>query len=185
MAIILTIIIAVVAVFAYEFDMPFRDFANWVEGILFGLALGLAAFLITGIISLGICIGYQNGDNILATDYHPGEVVEYDLVTLKDNFGVSGSYYLFSSYIDSDLYYVYMTKEEGTGRIRTEKLKVDSDTTFLIPTSNSAAILKKTTYYCHNSWMKFWTTGLCNTRTIYDFYIPEDGVFQGYEVDLE
>lgn len=113
------------------------------------------------------------------------KAIEYNedvkLIALKDNFGMSGRGYLFSSYVKNELKYVYLYEDEIHG-ITTNS--VDADKAYIKYIDNSEVPhIQKWTEVSKNAifnWL------FCPGSTRYTIYLPEGSVIENtYEVDLE
>jgi hypothetical protein len=120
--------------------------------------------------------------NIIATE---NAEINYDIVSdtkivaLKDNQNVSGNYYLFSGYVDEDLYYYYATETEFG--YKTEKLKASN--VYIKYTKDELHIEKHEPTFT-NDVVTFFA---CNPNKSdrYIIYCPEGTITSEFNIDLE
>lgn len=85
------------------------DLSDWVIMIVMTILIGLMAFL--------VCIaGSVITSSVVDMDYECTQTTE--IVTLKDNIGIKGGYYVFGGYTNDDLNYYYAEKENGGYYVR-------------------------------------------------------------------
>ena len=140
-------------------------------GGFIGLLIGLLVVL------FGCCM-FEN----MPTE---SKVIEYNedvkLIALKDNFGVNGQGYLFSSYVKDELKYVYLYEDETRG-ITTNT--VDADKAYIKYIDNSETPHIQKWSEVSKSAVFNWLFCPCTVR--YTIYLPEGTVIENtYEVDLE
>lgn len=106
-------------------------------------------------------------------------VSDTKIVALKDNQNVSGNYYLFSGYVDEDLYYYYATETEFG--YKTEKLKVNN--VYIKYTKDEPHIEKHEPRFT-NDVVTFFACCPCKPDR-YIIYCPEGTITSEFNVDLE
>ena len=101
-----------------------------------------------------------------------------NLVSLADNYGVKGSAFVFSGYVNSELQYTYLYESEHGLTTKT----IDADNVYLRYT-NDAPIIEKYKER-HPNWLINWL--FIPGGTYYIIYVPEGSVITNqYSVDLQ
>ena len=113
------------------------------------------------------------------------KTIEYNedvkLIALKDNFGINGRGYLFSSYVKDKLKYVYLYEDEIRG-ITTNSVDADKAYIKYIDNSEAPHIQK----WSEVSKSRVFNRLFCPGTVRYTIYLPEGTVIENtYEVDLE
>lgn len=119
-----------------------------------------------------------------------GEIsrIETPLIALKDNFSIEGSRYIYRGYIEEELQYTYLYKEEGKG---VTFGRCDANKTYInYIKDNEQPRLIETEYGVINRVWAFFTAGDIGSATKkceYYLYVPSGSIVtEGqYEVDLE
>lgn len=166
------IILAIVIDAIVVYNMVFKDsYGIDSDSIFFGVLF----FVLLGILFLGGGIGLASlVGNLFPQDFIPTKT---ELVSLKDNIGVQGRYFLFSGYIDNELKYFYYFKNANGGYE-----KGDLENAVIFEDENDKPYL--ITYEA-----KFFNEGLmliafpAKTKTP-EFHIPEGSIFRDYELNL-
>lgn len=160
--IILGIIMIIVGIIVYS---DCGDGTCAILGAMLGALIGLIpSFLIGGIISIALL-----GLAPMECKY------TQDLIAMKDNTVISGSFFLGSGRIDSDMCYVYM---------------IDTDkgmTTKTIKQATNHVYIKHTD---GQPYMEYWDGvddpwRFADESAYYVFYLPEGSVVNTFEIDLE
>lgn len=100
------------------------------------------------------------------------------IVALKDNQNISGSYFVFSGYVDEKLYYYY-AKETEFG-YKTEKIAADE--CYIKYTDDTPKLETYTSNFKNEIF--YWFAGpLVDSRTI--IYCPENTITTEFNIDLE
>jgi hypothetical protein len=129
------------------------------------IAATLVWLLSSGIVSTCVEIKYD-------------KVSDTQIIALKDNQNVSGSFYIMGGYVDEELYYYYATETEFG--YKTEK--ISSDNTYIKYTNEKPHIEKYSGDFANDIW--YWlATPLVSDR--YIIYCPENTITTEYVVDLE
>ena len=108
-----------------------------------------------------------------------------ELIALRDNFGMNGTYYLHRAYIDEELQYSYLYNVEGKGICSG---RVEADETYVnYITEGERPYLVKHEYEFANPIINFISGDLLGHFTDYSLYIPEESITveNQYEIDLE
>lgn len=159
------------------FIIGYCDCGDVIDGILsslmslfIGLLLGLMVWLV-GMGSFG-SVPAENRETIIVEDH--------ELIALRDNFNAEGRGFIFSSYIDEDLYYVYLY--EGPRGITSGK--VNAENTYIKYLENedeTPYILKHQEQHKNHFLNHLWVWG----EIYYTIYLPQGSVIENvYEVDL-
>ena len=140
-------------------------------GGLIGLFIGLL------IVLFGCCMFESMPAESKDIEYNE----DVKLIDIKDNFGINGQGYLFSSYVKDKLKYVYLYEDEIRGiTINT----IDADKAYIkyIDNSETPHIQK----WSEVSKSKVFNWLFCPCTVRYTIYLPEGAVIENtYEVDLE
>lgn len=152
--------------------------------ILLGILGGFIGALVGFIVSAAVCSSYASAPDF-RSKYEVQSEQQIELLSMKDNFGIEGNFYLFGGHIDNDLNYIFMTQDPTTKRISVQKKEVDKNTYLNTIADTEQPYLKITTYVCKDGWMNFFTSWFVEHRQEYDFYVPQSGVYQGVNIDLE
>ena len=140
-------------------------------GGLIGLFIGLL------IVLFGCCMFESMPAESKAIEYNE----DVKLIAIKDNFGINGRGYLFSSYVKDELKYVYLYEDEIRG-ITTNT--VDADKAYIKYIDNSEIPHIQKWSEVSKSAVFNWLFCHCTVR--YTIYLPEGSVIEStYEVDLE
>lgn len=139
---------------------------------------GFIGFLIGLLVVLfGCCMFESMPAESKAIEYNE----DVKLIALKDNFGINGQGYLFSSYVKDELKYVYLYEDEIRG-ITTNS--VDADKAYIKYIDNSEAPHIQKWSEVSKSRVFNWL--FCPGAVRYTIYLPEGSVIENtYEVDLE
>lgn len=101
-----------------------------------------------------------------------------NIIALKDNQNISGSYFIFSGYVDEELYYYY-AKETEFGYITD---KIAADNCYIKYTNNTPKIETYTADFTNKIF--WWFAGpMVNNRII--IYCPENTITTEFDIDLE
>lgn len=111
-----------------------------------------------------------------------GEPTSIELVAVKDNSSINGSFFLGNGTINEDQYYYYLT-ETSKGIVQ-QKINIDKNIVYLryIKEGETPRLEEQTTR-CESDVLYFlssWTT-----KTEYYFYIPEGSITNDFVIDLE
>ena len=140
-------------------------------GGLTGLLIGLL------IVFFGCCMFESMPAESKAIEYNE----DVKLIALKDNFGINGRGYLFSSYVKDELKYVYLYEDEIRG-ITTNSVDADKAYIKYIDNSEAPHIQK----WSEVSKSRVLSRRFCPGTVRYTIYLPEGSVIENtYEVDLE
>lgn len=144
---------------------------------------GSDAFLgsiLTLIVSLLFAVAMTLFSSIFVTaaDAHIDYELETDtkIITLKDNSDITGSRFVFSGYVDDDLYYYYATDTELGYKV--EKVKASRS---YIRYSDNTHIEKYNAVY--SNWFVRLITFPDDDR--YVIYCPDKTIAQDFEINLE
>lgn len=143
----------------------YDEFIDAIFGGLMGGLVGLIpSFIIGGIIS------------ILIFGTAPCELqYQQNLVAMKDNTAITGSFFLGTGHIDSKMNYVYAVETDKG--IMTKTLEQKSNTVYIQYTDGQP-------------YMEYWAGTsdgwrMPETSAYYIFYLPEGTVINTFEIDLE
>ena len=152
------------------------DFDAWAVGFM-GAIIG-ALIGIMGIVFSAICFDTMpDSDKVIVPT---GERVE--LIALKDNMNIHGQGFLFSSYIDEDLYYIYIYEDENRG-MTTNKIRADRAYVRYLSDEFGTPYIEKFEE-THKSDFLNWLW--CWGGYGYTIYLPQGSVIENvYEIDLE
>lgn len=140
-------------------------------GGFIGLLIGLLVVL------FGCCMFENMPAESKAIEYNE----DVKLIALKDNFGINGQGYLFSSYVEDELKYVYLYEDEIRG-ITTNSVDADKAYIKYIDNSETPHIQK----WSEVSKSRVFNWLFCPGTVRYTIYLPEGSVIENtYEVDLE
>lgn len=160
------------------FIAGYCDYGDIWDGILsslmtsfIGLILGLMVLLVGT--SFYDSVPEENRETIIVEDH--------ELIALRDNFNTEGCGFIFSSYIDEDLYYVYLY--EGSRGITNNKVRAENTyIKYLENEDETPYILKYQEQHKNHFLNNLWLWG----ETYYTIYLPQGSVIENvYEVDLE
>ena len=141
----------------------------------FGGFIGLLIGLL--IVLFGCCIFENMPAESKAIEYNE----DVKLIAIKDNFGINGRGYLFSSYVKDELKYVYLYEDEIRG-ITTNSVDADKAYIKYIDNSETPHIQK----WSEVSKSRVFNWLFCPGTVRYTIYLPEGSVIENtYEVDLE
>ena len=145
---------------------------------LLGFFGGFIGFLIGLLVALfGCCMFESMPAESKAIEYNE----DVKLIAIKDNFGVNGQGYLFSSYVKDELKYVYLYEDEIRG-ITTNSVDADKAYIKYIDNSETPHIQK----WSEVSKSRVFNRLFCPCTVRYTIYLPEGAVIENtYEVDLE
>lgn len=106
------------------------------------------------------------------------KVSDTQIIALKDNQNLSGSFYIMGGYVDEELYYYYATETEFG--YKTEK--ISSDNTYIKYTNEKPHIEEYNGDFANDIWYMV-ASPLVNSR--YIIYCPEGTITTEFAVDLE
>lgn len=138
--------------------------------LFIGFALGMTVLVVGGLSYNDVPA--ENRESIIVEDH--------ELIALRDNFNIEGHGFLFSSYIDEDLYYVYLY--EGPRGITSGKVKAENTyIKYLENEDETPYIIKYMEQHKNHFLNHLWFWG----ETYYTIYLPQGSVIENvYEVDL-
>lgn len=159
------------------FICGYCDCGDIIDGIL-----GLIASLFIGFF-LGLivwCFGASCYETVPAENRESVIVEDYELIALRDNFNTEGRGFIFSSYIDEDLYYVYLY--DGPRGITSGKVKAENTYIKYLESANETPyILEQREQHKNHFLNHLWVWG----ETYYTIHLPQGSVIENvYEVDL-
>jgi hypothetical protein len=102
----------------------------------------------------------------------------YEIYALKDNGGVSGSFFLGSGSVKSTMYYYYLSEDNDGYKIY--KLDVNSAS---INYTNEKPKIEVFQTIDKTKWL--WWVGAFWAETKYVIYVPQDSIDMTFSVDLE
>lgn len=142
------------------------------EAFLDSMLTLIVSFLFAGVILLFSSVF------VAAADAHIDYELETDtkIIALKDNSDITGSRFVFSGYVDDDLYYYYATDTELGYKV--EKVKASRS---YIRYSDNTHIEKYNAVY--SNWFVRLITFPDDDR--YVIYCPDKTITQSFEINLE
>ena len=151
-----------------------------IEGFLIGITGAFVGLLVGFIVLL---IGFLCFDGIAQEDRVIKEVGNpIELIALKDNFNTHGSGFIFSSYVDEDLYYIYIYEDEQRG-MSTNKIKADSAYIKYLEDDTTKPYIQEWMEESNNAFLN-WL--FCWGEYGYTIYLPQGSVIENvYEINLE
>ena len=172
---IMLIICIVVAVGCFLWGLSEDDIGS---AFFLGFVGGFISFFIGLLVVLfGCCMFESMSAESKAIEYNE----DVKLIALKDNFGINGQGYLFSSYVKDELKYVYLYEDEIRG-ITTNSIDADKAYIKYIDNSETPHIQK----WSEVSKSQVFNWLFCPGTVRYTIYLPEGSVIENtYEVDLE
>lgn len=148
-------------------------------GIGEGIFMSFLSLLLAGLVFLGfLLIAAASGDCIPESDQEIELVNTTNIIALKDNAGVSGSFFLGSGYIDDDLYYYYAAETERGYKVN--KLRADNCYTQY---SDDAPRIEEYEATGFKRWYHY--IYAIPSDSYYVVYIPEGSITNVFEIDLE
>lgn len=138
-----------------------------VMSLLLCLSIGAFGVVLTSRI-IGVCVDIEYNDM----------VSDKKIVALKDNQGISGSFYIMGGYVDEDLYYYYAVETELG--YKTEKIKADN--VYIKYTDGETHIEEYAGDFANKN-LYLWGVPMCDHR--YIVYCPEGTITNEFNVDLE
>ena len=151
-------------------------------GDVFDGILGSIASLFIGLL-LGLMVwtvGASCYETVPAENRESIVVEDHELIALRDNFNTEGRGFVFSSYIDEDLYYVYLY--DGPRGITNGKVKAENAyIKYLENEDETPYILEWREQHKNNFLNHLWCWG----EIYYTIHLPQGSVIENaYEVDL-
>lgn len=164
------LIFLIVAFILSRVDKRNNDWHSFADTIIFmwiGFLIGVLIVFIGGIVVSAVA---ESEEFIVGTR---------EIVAFKDNNSTSGSFFLGSGYVDGDMKYCAMIKnEDGSYEMKT----YDTDECLIIETNDTPKIEKRG--YCFKTeWLNWFFFNMKLNE--YVFYIPEGSICNNYVVDLE
>lgn len=167
---LILLIFLIVAFILSRVDKRKNDWYDFTDTMIFmwgGFLIGLLIVLISSIIVSSVA---ESEAFVIGTR---------EIVAFKDNNSTSGSFFLGSGYVDGDMKYCVMIKNEnGSYEMKT----YDTDECFIIET-NDTPKMEKRGYYFKSEWLNWFLFNMKLNE--YVFYIPEGSICNNYVVDLE
>lgn len=159
------------------FICGYCDCGDVIDGVLSSLMCSFIG-LFLGLIVLLVGTSFYN--SVPAENRETVIVEDHELIALRDNFNTEGRGFIFSSYIDEDLYYVYLY--EGFHGITSGKVKATNTyIKYLENEDETPYILKCTEQHKNHFLNHLWLWG----ATYYTIHLPQGSVIENvYEVDL-
>ena len=160
------------------FIVGYCDYGDIWDGIIGSLVFSFIG-LIVGLMVL--LVGTSFYDSVPAENRETIIVEDHELIALRDNFNTEGRGFVFSSYINEDLYYVYLyegSRGITSGKVRTENtyikyLENEDETPYILECKE-----QHKSQFLNNLWL--WG------ETYYTIHLPQGSVIENvYEVDLE
>lgn len=148
--------------------------------IIEGIIVTISSTIFVSIISLfflGVtsAISGSFADNIEYT-----KTQEINIIALKDNQNIQGSYFLFSGYEKEKLYYYYSAETEYWYKVN----KIDASNTY-IKYSNEQPKIKIYSPEFTNSIVKFFALTPMFNDSRYIIYVPENTITNEFVINLE
>ncbi len=143
------------------------DFMAWFFFVLLGVMFGIVGLMI------GFGLASLTGQ-IIPQRFNP---VRVELVSIKDNVGIQGNFYLFGGYIDSKLtyFYYFKNKEGGYEKGQTDKVIIFEDE------QTSPYLLTFESEFKNEIWNLI---GIASKSKTAEAHIPTNSVFRDYELNL-
>ena len=158
--------IACIAEYGFDIDAFFAGFLTGLIGLLCGTFIWCCVPTFDS-------VPQANRETVITEDY--------ELIALKDNFGYQGQRYVFSSYIDEDLYYVYMyhgNRGITSGKAQANKAYIK----YLTNDAETPYIEKISESHKNDLWDALWLWG----ETYYIIHLPQGSVVENvFEINLE
>lgn len=165
------------------YGLKYVDVDDICEGFLLGL-LGIATGLLISLFVCGLIIPGIAMANDAETVITGEEATK--LYALKDNSGVSGSFFLGCGSVETDNYIYYITYEDGKGyEVKNQSSNYNVYIDYLTNENCKYEDPVKVEYSCKfkNPILNFLTWGPDGWTT---FYVPEGSVLENYySIDLE
>ena len=144
------------------------------DEIIGGIAMGFFSAMAF------VAIGSMIVSGVLPKQYY--EHSRTELVALKDNTGISGSFFLGSGNINSTMKYYYLVNSEFGLEMRS----VEAGVARIQEKDDESPHLRIMKKQYADPWIRGKIWNLCPAReNIYVFVIPPDSVLRDYRVDLE
>lgn len=164
--VILTVIL--IAIFIILVIQEFLDF-DFFDAILFSIFIGFIMFLLwVLLVTIWLCIGEKTEEKVIETK---------DILSIKDNSSITGSWSLFSGKIEEiDYYFYWVETEKGNTRE-----KVEADSVYIVEQDIEQPYYKKYESIC-KTLDNFETTCLWE-EDYYIFYVPKNTIKYDYSLE--